>query len=364
MRVSWLTFLLLGTLTWAQAKPAPPATDRPEAVTPEDDDDNGRPQQAASASQVALDAPVLTIKGFCPAQASDAMSNQGNPPKATCQTVVTRAEFEKLVNAISPGMKPRVQRQLATAYPRLLVMAHDAEQRGLDKTQRFAELQRFSRLQTLSQEMVREIQREAANVSEEAIEDYYHNNSPPFERASLERIFVPIRGQMEPLPKEQADEAALKAQQAKAEDAMTKEANELHVRAAAGEDFTKLQQAAYDAAGIKATASAPDLVKIRRTNLPSAHVSAFALKVGELSEVISDANGHYIYKLDSKELLPLDAVKEEIKKTLESRNMLEAMQRIQESFTTEMNPEFFGTDSKPSHEASKAKPAQPTQSKQ
>jgi hypothetical protein len=348
MRVSWTTLLLLGTLAWGQAKPVSPPQDRSPAAAARDDDDDENPQQPSSASKVALDAPVLTINGFCPAQTYKRTPSQQSASKAKCQTVVTRAEFERLANAISPGMKLDVQRELARAYPRLLVMANDAEKHGLEKTQRVAELQRFSRLQILSQEMVREIQQETAKVSDEAIEDYYRNNAPAFERASLERIFVPIKKWLEPLPKDKADDTALKTREEEAEEAMTKEANELRIRAAAGEDFAKLQQDAYDAAGIKATATSPDLAKMRRASLPSAHVSAFDMKVGELSPVISDASGHYIYKLDSKELQPLDAVKEEIRSTLQNRNMQAAMQKVQESFTTEMNPEFFGSVSAPS----------------
>jgi len=362
MRVPCITFLLFGTLAWGQAKPAV-SPDRPAPASASAGDDDDDRVKSALTSKVALDAPVLTIKGFCPAQVSDRTPSRPQTPKAVCQTVVTRAEFEKLANAISPGMKPQVQRQLASAYPRLLVMAHDAEQRGLDKTERFSELRRFSRLQTLSQEMVREIQQEAANISEKDIEDYYLKNPSAFERASFKRIFIPTRRQTEPPPKEKADDAALKAQ-SESEEAMTKEADELRARATTGEDFTRLQQAAYDAAGIKATANSDDLAKIRRINLPAAHVSAFDMKVGELSQVISDASGHYIYKLESKELLPLDAVKEEIRSLLQNRSMQEAMHKIQESFSTEMNPEFFGPGSMPSQEASKAKPAQPVQSKE
>ena len=41
------------------------------------------------------------------------------------------------------------------------------------------------------------------------------------------------------------------------------------------------------------------------------------LKPGEVSEVISDPNsGHYIYKMVSKETLPLEAVKPEIRNTI------------------------------------------------
>jgi hypothetical protein len=354
MRAYWIAFLLLATLAWGQAKP----TQLPPRPPVGADDDDEKPQ--AAASQVAPDAPVLTIKGFCPDQAADAT----NKPAAACQTVVTRAQFEKLANAISPTMKPRVRRELANAYPRLLVMAHDAEQRGLDKSDRVAELERFSRLQILSQEMVRAIQQEAANLSDEVIEDYYRSNSASYERASFERILVPIRKQMDSSRQDPADKDkekvggdVLKAQQAEGEEAMTKEASELRVRAAAGEDFTRLQQAAYDAAGIKTTATAPELRKIRRSNFPATHLSAFDLKQGEVSQVISDASGHYIYKLDSKELMPLDEVKAEIKSALQSRNVQEAMRKIQESFTTEMNPEFFGANSMPQDGSRKASEA-------
>jgi hypothetical protein len=358
MRIFWAISLLLGTLAWGQDKPVVPTADRP-AETIGNDRDEDKAQRSPTTAEVPLDAPVLTIKGFCPAQNPQQMPKQPVAPENDCQTVVTRAEFEKLVDAISPAMKVQAQRQLASAYPRLLVMAHDAEQRGLDKRQRFSVLQRFSRLQILSQEMVREIQQESANVSEKAIENFYRENTHTFERARLERIFVPIRRQAEPLPEEKADDTHLKAQQTESEEAMTKEADKLRVRAAAGEDFTKLQQAAYDAAGIKATATPSDVGKVRRTNLPAAHVLAFDLKVGDLSQVITDASGHYIYKLVSKELPPLDVVKQEIKNTLRERNIQEAMQKIQQSFTTVMNPEFFGGGTPPPHEASKTESVQP-----
>jgi hypothetical protein len=240
-------------------------------------------------------------------------------------------------------MTPQVKRQLASAYPRLLAMAHNAERLGLDKTPRVAELQRFSRLQILAQEMVREIQEESAKVSEKAIADYYHDNSAAFEQATLERIFIPTRKRTEPLPKDKADESAINAQQKEAEDAMTKEADELRAGAVAGEDFNKLQDEAFAGAGIKTSASARSLDKMRRASLPPAHVTAFDLKPGEVSQVITDASGHYIYKLDSKELLPLDAVKVEIKNKLQSENTQDAMKKIQDSFTTDMNDAYFGT---------------------
>jgi parvulin-like peptidyl-prolyl isomerase len=356
MRALWISLFLLGTLALGQGNPAAPA--HPTAPAQDQDDDD---KPVVSASGVAPDAPVLTIIGFCPDQPSRATPIDPNP-KPTCQTVISRAQFEKLANAISPGMKPQIQRQLANAYPRLLVLAHDAEQRGLDKSARVAELQRFARLQILSQEVVRELEQEAAKVSDHEIEDYYRNNSPAFEQATLKRLFVPLRKQVESAPSQQTvNPAAEKSPQADSEDAMTREAGELRARALAGEDFATLQQHAYDAAGIKAPAPAPDLGPIRRIKLPPAQQAAFDMKVGEISQVITDASGHYIYKLVGKQLQPLPSVKEEIRSALQKQNTQQAMEKIQKSFTTEMNPEFFSAeplqrDSKSDHPPAQPKP--------
>jgi hypothetical protein len=222
-------------------------------------------------------------------------------------------------------------------------MAHNAERLGLDKTQRVADLQRFSRLQILAQEMVREIQEESAKVPEKNIADYYEKNKATFEQATLERIFIPTRKRTEPLQKDKADQAAINAQQKEAEDAMTQEANALRARAVAGEDFNKLQNEAFAAAGIKTSTSARNLDHMRRTSVPPTHQTVFDLSAGQVSAVITDASGHYIYRLDSKELLTLDAVESEIKSKLSTQNTQAAMKKIQDSFTTDMNDDYFGT---------------------
>jgi hypothetical protein len=342
MRNLWIVGLLLSTLAWAQVKPATPKpTAPPAAAADDDDDDDDQQAPPASAASVLPGAAVLTIKGICDHPAAKAAGAPSVAPKP-CRTVVTRAQFEKLASAISPSMAPQVKRQLAGAYPRLLAMAHNAERLGLDKTPRVAELERFSRLQILAQEMVREIQEESAKVSEKAIADYYQNNKAAFEQANLERIFIPARKRTEPLPKDKSDQAAINAQQKEAEDAMTQEAEALRARAVAGEDFNKLQDEAFAAAGIKTSTSTHNLANMRRPGLPPAHQKVFDLSPAQISVVITDVSGHYIYKLDSKELLTLDTVQGEIKNKLETQNAQTAMKKIGESFSTEMNDDYFG----------------------
>jgi hypothetical protein len=81
---------------------------------------------------------------------------------------------------------------------------------------------------------------------------------------------------------------------------------------------------------------------VRRTALPATHVAIFELKVGKVSQLITDAGGHYIYKLEAKDRLTMDEAKGEIRQTLEGQHAKEALHKIQDSYTTETNDAYFG----------------------
>ena len=83
------------------------------------------------------------------------------------------------------------RREFATRYANALVMAKKAEQMGLDKGQSFEEQMKVARIQILSQELNREIQREASQISDKEIAEYYQDNSSYFEQAEVERIYIP-----------------------------------------------------------------------------------------------------------------------------------------------------------------------------
>jgi hypothetical protein len=103
-----------------------------------------------------------------------------------------------------------------------------------------------------------------------------------------------------------------------------------------------LQKEAFDAAGMKIESPTVSLPKVRRTGLPPAHAAIFDLKVGEVSQVISDNGGHYIYKVDSKDVLPLDQVKDEIHNKLQNDDAKAEMEKVTNSFKATNNEEYFG----------------------
>lgn len=306
--------LLLASMAWGQAaQPALPATpEKNIPVTP-------KPSEA----QVGPDEPVLTFDGFCA---------DNIPRDRPCKTIVTRAQFEKLTEALQPGMPLELRLKVANAYARMIRMAAAAEKRGLDKTPAFEEEMRYARLQLLSQDLSHALQEEANNISESELEDYYHRNQMSFEQATLARIFIPHSKRAasgtaqsfaaaQPDAHEQAD-AAL----------MTQLAFDLRERAVRGEDPDKLQLEAYTEAGITGASSNTKLEKVRRAMLPPQHESVMDLEPGQVSQVFSDPEGaHFIYKMLGKETLPFEDARAESRSQMASQRYRDSMQAFQGS---------------------------------
>jgi hypothetical protein len=341
MRFGWLIpfltiCLLFGVLAWGQAMPGtPPSTTVPSAPA---DDDNKPVPPPPSAAAVAPDAPVLTIKGLCPGDPA----KPGGASGAACQTIITRSDFEKVARAIQPSLSPVVKKQLLSLYPRLLIMSHEAEARGLDKEEYFQETFAYARLQILTQQLTHLLHEEAGKVPEKDIADYYEKNPNDFKEYTIERIYIP-RMKQEPPPPAKLSEEAEKERTKNEEDAMTKLAEALCARAAGGEGFETLQKEAYQSAGMKSNAPNASMGRMRRNGLPPGHDAVFSLKIGEVSQVLSDSGGHYIYKVDSVATESLAEVKEEIHNKLQGQRMRDMMSKIQGPFSTEVNDAYFGT---------------------
>jgi hypothetical protein len=258
----------------------------------------------ASNAAVALDDPVITLEGYCP---------DSPPQSGGCRTVITRAQFDRLVEALQPGMPLPLRLKVANAYARNLRMSAAAQARGLDKTAAFAEELRFARLQLLSQDLDRALRTAANQVTEADLNQYYEKNRPSFEQATVARIFVPHA-----------------TQGGGAANAMAQVAADLRNRARKGEDPDALQLEAYARAGIARSSADTKLTKVRRASLPPTHEEVFDLKTGEVSGIFSDPDGaHFIYKMVAKQTLTLDAVKEEIREAIAGQRYRASMERFE-----------------------------------
>ena len=329
MRFQCLVCLLLASLVHGQAASQarlPAADESPEV-------------------KVEPDEPVITVNGFC----ADPV-----PAGKTCKTVITRAQFEKLTEALQPGMSLALRLQVANSYARMMRMAAAAEKSGLDKTPAFAEEMRYARMQLLSQDLTRALQAEANNITDADLEDFYNKNQSSYEQATLARIFVPHAKQVLPAHAKHEDtgstdgpfavttkadakaDARMSAgqqteeQEKTDEEAMTKVAADLRSRAVKGEDPDKLQVEAYTEAGIPRTTPNTRMEKARRATLPPRHEAVLDMKPGEVSEVFSDPGGaHFIYKMISKETLTLEDVKAEIRTAISGQRYRDSMRSFE-----------------------------------
>jgi hypothetical protein len=357
MRNRWLLCVLLGALAWGQEAPE----NEPAQGTPAPG--QSAATKAPAPAEVAESAVVLTIKGVCSpavkAAAKTGAKTAGTAAKkpTECKTEITRAQFEKIASALSPTMTPQLKRQLENVLPRFMAMSDAAKAKGLDKTPHFDEMMKIVRMQVLTQELQRSVQEQSEKISAEDIEKYYKEHPEAYQQYSLDRLFIPRFKQAEPEKMEdtkdmtedqkKAKEAADKAKQEQGEQEMNKLADSLRAEAASGADFAKLQKEAFEAAGQKVDNPTVNLPKVRRSGLPPAHAAVFDLKVNEVSQVISDNGGHYVYKVVSEQVLPLDQVKEEIHNKMKADRMKEMMDKYTNSFESIPNVAYFGPPAGP-----------------
>src|SRR5439155_24211655 len=138
---------------------------------------------------------------------------------------------------------------------------------GLDQGPDFDEQMYLQRLQILAREAQQKIQKDAANIPDSEISDYYQKHAADYKTISFERIYIPKQKQIDATGEKPNDPDLQKKREA-SEPEMTAEAGKLRERAAAGEDFAKLQQEAYDFAGSKMKATNVKMESMRKSSIP------------------------------------------------------------------------------------------------
>lgn len=331
-----------------QASSADPTSERNQQAT-----GTAPTATAPPESTVPATTPVITIKGVCeispngvakppartgpgakPSLARGGSAAAASPasPSGDCKTQITRADFEKLLKTVAPpGTPATAYRQIATRYAQFLTAANEGVKMGVEKDPEFSEQLALMRLQLLAQDAERKIQKQASDVSDADAKTYYEQNPSAFEEVTLTRIFVPrgpepAQGQTHPDSKAIAESA--------------------RQQLAGGGDPDKIQKAVFEQ--LK-NANEPPSTKFgvkRRGSLPPAQEQQiFALKPAEVSEVIPDAIGYVIYRVDSKQPLPLDQAKEEAKKKITQQRLDDARQHLLGAGNADYNDSYFGPES-------------------
>jgi parvulin-like peptidyl-prolyl isomerase len=306
-------FLLTSPLAVTQTKPTAAA----QAAT-----------QTANPAGVGPDTPVVTLNGFC-----EKVSATGARDGLPCRTVITRSEFDSIAEA-GGATTPEGKDRFVQVYVQYLLFAAAAQKRGIDQDPHFQKTLELARLQLSTQMLMRDLQERSAQISPEELEKFYRENPAEFEQAALLRVYIPRSKQVdrasrvqEPIPGTEPEMKTL--------------AEKIHARAVAGEDFENLQEEALAAANSRESEQA-NLGKLTRERLRQTHRGVFDLKPGEVSAVLEDPEGYYVYKVLSKSVPPLESVKEEAKTTLQTRRMDAWMKNITGGAQVSLNEQYFG----------------------
>jgi PPIC-type PPIASE domain len=340
---SLLLILFTSAATFAQTAgqsstkktaPAPPQMKAPASQAPAKPAQTQAPAQsqqqpAANPDSVPADATVMTLANVCQ-NASPASQPAVAAGSSGCTQTITKAEFEKVADAVNAPAQ--AHDRLAQAYARLLIMSAAAEKRGLDKDPKTQTLIKLAQLQAVAQELNQRVLKQANDVPPEQIDKYYREHAQDFQQAKLRRLIIPKTNAGKPL-----DEAKQKQL-----------AESLQKRAAAGEDFDKLQKEAFTSSGVEQTPPPTDLGQRRHGSLPKEQDDVvFSLQPGKVSDVVDDTtsrSGFYIFKVDSKDAVPLDSVRPEIKQRLAEETYGSEMRSIFQGADAKLNPQYFGTD--------------------
>ena len=337
--------LLLAGAALAQSSPSAPSLKSRPASPAKQQGSSATPSAAAGAaasgetSSVAPDAAVITIQGLCEKPGGSSAT------PADCRTVITRAEFEKVMNAVQPNMPAAAKKQFANRYVAALYLAEKAHELGLDQGPGFDEKMYLARLQILASLGGERVHQDAAKVTDGEVETYYHEHIADYKTISYDYLRIPKQKQLDPASEKPNDPDLQKKREA-SETEMKAEADKLRARAAAGEDFAKLQQEAYDFGGYTQNkASNPRVDKARKDRIPPAEVSIFGLKVGDVSQVFSGPSGFVVYKVEAIEEVPVASVHDEISRKLASDREKGAIESLQNS--TKLDDAYFATPAPP-----------------
>lgn len=288
---------------------------------------------AAGPNDVPMTIPVLILKGVCDPPAPKAS-------KVGCATTLTRAQFEtlwKTFNRQSGGPvveQPAAARQsMVKAYASMATLSQEARKRGLDRTPEFQLQMKVLRMQLLSKALQDAIRKQYAEPSAADVAKFYKDNQESYQELTMHRLQIPKRG---PPP------AAVEGKPAGEPVNMSPaDAEEYRKRAAAGEDFDKMQKEVIEKMQFKTT---PPVTSGKRRHgefPPQEEGEIFALSPGSVTRVFEEGASYVIYKIDSKRTLTLDEVRGNLTRVLAEQNARDAEAKIENAPEKYTSPVYF-----------------------
>ena len=276
---------------------------------------------------VAPSAPVITIHGLCAGH-----ETANGKSDAACTTVVTRQQFDAVINGLSalgPSLLPTQRRSVAEGYATTLLNYEAAKKAGLERDPRFTEVMRLARMRALGDMYSVFLKEKARKVSPQEIQDYYTSNIANFEELTMCRVILPRRNAANLNDEDYAAKARSLA-------------NDIHDRAAKGEDMDKLQKEAFAALGLKDPPTTRMGVVRRGVYAIDQEKQLFALKPGEVTKIVEQPSSFIIFKLEGRETPSLEKSKDEIVRRLVQQHLDKQEQASKNAVQIDYNEQYVG----------------------
>jgi hypothetical protein len=273
---------------------------------------------------------VATLKGVC--------KTQPQPSKAPCETTIKREDVDRFASVSGTELSESVRGRMAVQYARTVAFSSMAEKQGLDKdpelAKEIAAQVKLARMRVLANAYMQKTQGKMVAATEVEIEKYYAAHKDQYVQAQVRRFSVPIAVPTESgRPLERA--------------AVKEKVTELRARAVAGEDLGQLQEEAYKFFHILATPPPTNAIMLQRRALQGEEAKALDLKAGEVSEVLDLPAAYVLMKIDSKETMPVEAVRMEIAALLQRERLQGELTKLSKSISAQFNLDYLETPTQP-----------------
>jgi hypothetical protein len=263
---------------------------------------------------IAADAAVITVPNTC------------EPVTKDCKTLVTRKQFENTLLGLSGGQPvgPEVPRHFASQYGEVLVFSQKAVERGMDKEPGTEAGIRYARMQVLATRYMGML-KEKAQATDEDIQKYYASNQSQFQSVSLDRLVIPSGHSKSKKPED------LKAL-----------AEVMRKRLIAGEDAPKLQEEIYTKLDMKEPP--PTSTYLRQGDPDPKQEALSKLKVGEVSELMTDPMAILVFRSNGPKATPLEMVKDDIRDQVYQQKLKAAIDEVMGDRKATLNDAYFGPE--------------------
>lgn len=276
-----------------------------------------------------------------PAAAAKAQSQPAADPVIikTGTISITQSEFEGAVKTLPEQYQQfalgQGKRQFAEDFLRLKLLAADGMKNGLDKDPDVLKQLALMRENLVAQAQLSRLDK-AVVIGDADVKAAYDANRKDYEQVHARHILIAFKGS----PAAQAGKKELTEDEAKAK------AEDIRKKITAGAKFEDLAKTESDDVG--SAANGGDLGNFNHGQMvPEFDQAAFALKPGEVSEVVRTQFGFHIIKVESHDFTAMDGVKAKLEKDLHQKKVQEQLDKLKADAKPEFNDAYFAPPAPP-----------------